>query len=44
MFSDRVDYAHPELMPYSDGSDAELVCSWLLVGIFVAVLVAALFG
>ena len=42
MFSDRIDYAHPELMPYSDGSDAELVFSWLLAGIFLAVLVAAL--
>jgi hypothetical protein len=42
MFSDRIDYSHPELMPYSDGSDAELVFSWLLAGIFLAVLVAAL--
>jgi hypothetical protein len=42
MFSDKIDYAHPELMPYSDGSDAELVCSWLLAGVFVAILAAAL--
>jgi hypothetical protein len=40
MFS--IDYAHPEFISYSDGSDAELVCSWLLAGIFVAILAAAL--
>lgn len=30
MFSDKIDYEHPEILPYSDGSDSEVLFSWIL--------------
>ncbi len=44
MFNDKIDYQHPELMPYSDASDAELLYSCLLAAAFAAVFLIALFG
>jgi hypothetical protein len=44
MFNDKIDYQHPELMPYSDASDAELLYSCLLAAAFAAVFLVALFG
>ena len=42
MFNDKTDYTHPELLPYSDGSNAEILFSWVLGVIFVSGLLAAL--
>ena len=44
MFSDKIDYTHPELMPYSDGSDAELLYSVLLAAAFAVGFLLAVFG
>lgn len=43
MFSDKIDFEHPEILPYSNGSDSELVFSWILGAIFVGGLLAAIF-
>lgn len=42
MFKDKIDYKHPELLPYSDGSNAEILFSWVIGAIFVSGLLAAL--
>ncbi len=44
MFSDKIDYSHPETLPYSDGSDSDLVFSWLIAAVFAAGLLVAIFA
>ena len=40
MFSDKIDYEHPEILPYSDGRDSEVLFSWILGALVVGGLLA----
>ena len=44
MFNDKIDYSHPEILPYSDGSTSELVFSWIIGAVFIAGLLLAIFA
>lgn len=46
MFNDKIDYSHPEYLPYSNASARDVVFSWLFALVFIALvlLLVAVFG
>ena len=44
MSRDKVEYSHPELLPYSDGSNSEVLFSVVIGAVFAAVLLVAVLG
>lgn len=44
MFNDRIDYSHPEVLPYSSANGTEVIGSWVIVAVFAAVGAVALLG